>query len=169
MSDKKEQKVPVVFLLITYHLSLITYHFLDPPLTNGLVENDSGGDRDVERFDAAEERDAYVYVAALAHESPEPLALAAEEYRARLRPVPLGVILRRVGRGADSPHAAPLQLFHQPHDVRRARDRDVFERARRGLRDRLGQARRAPLGDEDAVRARALDRAYDGPEVARVF
>src|ERR1044072_7285934 len=148
---------------------LLTLNFQSPPLAHGLVENYSGGDRDVERFDAAEEWDADVNVAALAHESSESLALAAQEYRARLRPVPLGVVLRRVGRGADSPHAAPLQLLHQPHDVRRARHGAVFERARRGLRDRLCQPRRATLGGEAAVRARALDCAYDCAEVARVF
>src|SRR5829696_5966287 len=139
------------------------------PLADGFVKNYAGGDRDVERFDLPAQGDADEHVAALAHETPQPLALAAEQQGAGLRPVPVRVRGVGLGGGADGPDAAPLQLLQQPHDVGGARDGHVFERAGRGLRHRLGQARRAPLGDEDAVRARTLGRAYNRAEVARVF
>src|SRR2546421_4639515 len=138
-------------------------------LPHGLVENDSGGDRDVERFYPAEQRDMDERVAALAHEPPKALALAAEQKRARLRPVPFGVRGRGLRHRADRPHAAPLQLFDEPRDVHSARHGHVFERARRRLRNRLRESRRASFGDEDAVSARALGGANYRAEVARVF
>src|ERR1043166_6004042 len=91
-------------LLSIHHSSLRIHHSLfripnfyvrtNPPrgsLAHGLEENDSGGDRDVERFDLAEQRDRDERVAALTHETAQPLALAAEQKDARLRPVPFGV------------------------------------------------------------------------------
>src|SRR5437868_5695431 len=101
---------------ITLHSNFCTLTFavrFCPPrgsLPHGLVENDSGGDRDVERFDPAEQRDMDKRVATLAHEPSKALALAAEQERARLRPVPFGVRGRGLRDGADRPHAAPLQL-----------------------------------------------------------
>ena len=112
---------------------------------------------------------AHQHVATLAHQTPQPRALAAEQQRARLRPIPRRVVDSRFRRCADRPDAALLQLFDEPRDVRDARHRDVFERARRRLRHRFRQPRRASLRDEDGVRPRAFRRPDNRAEVARVF
>src|SRR5919107_4889634 len=117
MSDKLKTRPDV----LSHHLSLIIYHSVlivrlfatRQPLADGFVEHYAGRDRDVQRFYPSAQRDADEHVTALAHETAEPLALAAEQKGAGLRPVPVRVRSLRLGRGADCPDAAPLQLFEQ--------------------------------------------------------
>lgn len=61
-----------------------------------------------------------------------------------------------------------LQLLQKRGDVRHARDGHIAHRTRARLGDNAREARAAALGNDDAMRARALRRADDRAEVMRV-
>src|SRR5918911_1764703 len=155
------------FLFIP-HSSFRIPHFLKP-LSHGFVKDDACRDRDVERRDVAAKGNAYERIAALAYETVQPRAFAAEKERARRGPVPAGIGKRSIRARSHRPDASLFKLLYQAGEVRRAGHGDVLQSSGSRLRHRLGQTGGAALRNKDGVRARTLRRPDDRAEVARVF
>ena len=96
------------------------------------------------------ERNREGVVACPAHARPDPLALGAEhekEARGEIRR-PDGRL--RVPLGRPRPQRSALRLLDVAREVDHDRHREMLDRARRGAANRGGDARGAPLGNDDA-------------------
>ena len=96
-------------------------------------------------------------------------AFTTQHDRRRSRPIPVVIVERRVRRCTDDPQVTLFQLSNQNGEVRHACNGQIFDRAGRGLGDRLIQTRGATLWDEHTIHARAFGRAQDRAEVSRIF
>src|SRR5205085_3484193 len=106
-----------------------------PALAARLVEEEPGGDADVQRLDAARERDADGVVARAPDERPEAASLGAEDERGASREVGLPYRARRVGRRGEDPERRPLRLRQVAREVRHDGDGKVLDGARRRAAD----------------------------------
>src|SRR4051812_18903655 len=111
------------FLLSTQYSSLSTSFC---SLSQRLVKHDAGGDRDVQRLYLAAQGNAHEGVAALAHQSMQPRAFAAQKERGRLTPVPVGVKEGCAGGRPNRPDVTFFQLLYQSREVGGARHMDVL-------------------------------------------
>ena len=139
------------------------------PLADDLEEEDGCCCGDVEGADLAGQGDGQDLVARLADERPEALALGAEDDADGA-----GVVERIPGLvpgafGADEPEALVLELFHGPDEIRDPGDEEVFEGPGRDRVDGLGQAGRAPLGQDEAVDPRPFGATDDSAQVLGVI
>ena len=133
--------------------------------------SDGGGGADVERRDAAAQRQRDELVAGRRDARAQARALGAQhehDAAARSRAASYGTRPRR--RGAVAPAArAPWRRARKSARLRTRAIAQVLDRAGRRLADRRRDLGRAALRQDDAGRARALGGAADRAEVLRVL
>jgi len=137
-------------------------------LPQGLVQADTGGDRDVQALDRTGHRDAHQLVAGLAGELAQAVALGTEHQRERAGQV--DVVDRALGvvAGADDPEVALLQLVEAAREVGHHQVGHRLGRAAGDLGHRRVDAHRVVLRRHYRVRAGAIGHAQAGAEVVGV-
>src|SRR4051794_5287372 len=134
-----------------------------------LGERDTGRDRGVERLHRTRQRDPNAYVAGLADQPRQPLALGPDDEHKRafgeLERVEVE-LAASVQPGEHEPFGGAL--LQRPHEVGGASDRKPRERARAGLPRGRRDTDRPPLGQHQPVRTERRRRAGDRAQVVRV-
>ena len=142
---------------------------LTAALTDDLCQRDRGGRRRVEGWDRARERDRDRRIAVFAHESPDPLALCADDDGDALEEVhaPKNVVSVSVERV--DPEIGFLEAVNRADQIRRLDQRQVFEGACCAFACNSGKRRCAVLSEHERVRPECARGAGNRPEVVRVL
>ena len=101
---------------------------LSHSLATRFVEQDRGGDADVQRLDGAGERDRDELVAGSPHQGSQPASFGAEHERGAAIQIHLPHRLARLARGAEDPEVRALDLAQVARKVLDDRDRNVLDR-----------------------------------------
>src|SRR5215470_4765008 len=121
------------------------------PLTNDLVENNSGSHRDVERRNFSKHGYRHQEIAFLAYEVMHALALSAQDDCA-IHPVVERVVgFRATLVEPHHPNLLLLELFDGARNICNPCNGEMLTRTRRRLRHYTRHGNSSPLGNYDAV------------------
>src|SRR5438105_8324728 len=132
------------------------------------VEADAGSYRDIERCDAAHERNADAPVAKLARQPPQSTSLAAEDPAYRARKVGIEQAFLALGVGPNQPDAALLQVAHGAREVGDGDDGHGLDGTGSHLGHRRVDADRAILGNDHRVDAKRVGTAQTRAQIVRI-
>jgi hypothetical protein len=134
-----------------------------------LVEEQRGGDRDVERLNASTERNPHDAIAALAHQTMQASPLAPHDEGDGGNKGAFVVLLGSRRISADDPHALALEAFQSGDHVAHAGHGEIRGRSGGRAGDGRTQSRGAPARNDDAMGPCGLGGSDDRTQIVWIF
>jgi len=138
-------------------------------LTEGLVEDNGSGGRDVEGAYATGHGNSQEMVAGAADELVEPCTFAAKHQHAVAGEIELVVVGLTAFVEADDPKVLLLQVLKSANEVDDAGDAKVFGGTGAGFHGDRAERGGTAFSENHSVDARAVGYAEEGAEILRIF